>query len=219
MKILVIHATAGAGHRRAAEAIYGGFKSSTNLDVTLVDSLDYTNRFYKKFYSKTYTLLISKTPWLWAFVFHLIDIPWLLPLVRLARRIQNSLNAQPLSRFLQKENFDYIFSTHFFPNEVAACLKRKGKIRSVVISSITDFDVHSIWLADGIDLYTVASEWTQKKMLRLGVPEDKIVVSGIPTDENFSRPMDILELKTKACSRRQALYSFGGYGVFWDRSH
>ena len=47
MKILVIYATAGAGHRKAAEALYEGLKSLSQDDTLLVDVLDYTNHFYK----------------------------------------------------------------------------------------------------------------------------------------------------------------------------
>ena len=48
MKILIIYATAGAGHFKAAEAIYEGFKKYTNHDVVLVDALDYTNNIFKQ---------------------------------------------------------------------------------------------------------------------------------------------------------------------------
>ena len=50
MKILVIYATAGAGHRKAAEAIYEGLKAHSEFEAVLIDSLDYTNRFYKYLY-------------------------------------------------------------------------------------------------------------------------------------------------------------------------
>ena len=48
MKILVIHATAGAGHKKAAEAIFHGLQAKGGHDVRLVDALDYTNPYFKK---------------------------------------------------------------------------------------------------------------------------------------------------------------------------
>ncbi|MEI7998922.1 MAG: galactosyldiacylglycerol synthase, partial [Candidatus Omnitrophota bacterium] len=65
MKILVIHATAGAGHKKAAEAIYNGLLRHTTHSVRLVDSLDYTNLFFKEMYPKGYVFLVTKFPWLW----------------------------------------------------------------------------------------------------------------------------------------------------------
>jgi processive 1,2-diacylglycerol beta-glucosyltransferase len=219
MKVLVIYATAGAGHRKAAEAVYNGLKEMTNHRdplVTLVDSLDYTSPFYKTLYSGTYTFLITQVPWLWGIIFVLIDIRWLGWLVNCMRRFQNYLNGRLLVRFLEKEQFDCIISTHFFPNEVAAHLKKSKKISSRIISVITDYDVHTIWLADTIDKYTVATNWTKEKLKSLGVSEDKIAVTGIPTDAKFSKPRDVAGLKQKLGLQPNvftALIATGSFGI------
>jgi processive 1,2-diacylglycerol beta-glucosyltransferase len=195
MKVLVIYATAGAGHKMAAQAVYNGLKGQPGVEAVFVDSLDYTSAYYKYLYSRVYTLLITRAPWAWGFFFWLLDRPVLQPLVRLARRIQNSLQANNLHRYLVEQQFDYIISSHFFPNEVAGFLKRTGKIKSRIICCVTDFDVHRIWLSAGVDFYTVACGSTQKKMAALAVPPEKVIVAGIPTDQKFSRPRDIAQLR------------------------
>ena len=197
MKILVIYATAGAGHRKAAEAVYQGLQSSSPGEAVLVDSLDHTSPVFKQFYSGVYTFLITETPWLWGFFFGLIDIPVLRPLVLFCRRCYNALNAGGLHQYLIAEDFDTIISTHFMANEVAGHLKHTAKIRSAIISVITDFDVHSIWLSPGIDQYTVASDWTKRKLVSLGIGVEKVTVTGIPTHEKFCRPKNISELRAK----------------------
>ena len=196
MKILVIYATAGAGHRKAAEAISRGFVSPEH-QIHYVDALDYTSRFYKYVYIRTYTFLITRVPWLWGWLFSFLDIPALLPAIRTIRRVQNTIHAGPLARFLIQEQFDGIFSTHFFPCEVASCLKRQGRISSRIICTVTDYDVHTIWLSQGVDLYTVASDWTKRKIQLLGVPDSRIAVTGIPTDEKFSQRKDLGPLKAR----------------------
>jgi processive 1,2-diacylglycerol beta-glucosyltransferase len=197
MKILVIHASAGAGHLKAAEALYHGLKALTGHEAVLADALDYTSPFFKGFYKKTYFFLISKIPWVWGFFFAVLDCSWLQPLARPVRRLYNRLNADGLHRFLREQQFDCVFTTHFMPTEVAAALKRKGDIRSRLITVITDFDAHRIWLADGVDKYAVATGWTKDKMKRLGVPEEDVLVSGIPTAEKFSSSMDAAALKSQ----------------------
>jgi processive 1,2-diacylglycerol beta-glucosyltransferase len=217
MKILVVYATAGAGHRKAAEAIAHGFKSANSPhEVILTDSLDHTNPFFKKSYPTAYTLLITWVPALWGFFFGLLDIPALRPLVAVVRRIYNGLNAGGFQRYLVKENFDCIISTHFLGTEVSAALKRAGKITSRIITVVTDFDVHSIWLAKGVDHYTVASEWTEKKIMSLGVPKEKVSVTGIPTHENFSKPKNATELRAKMglkTDRFTVLLATGSFGI------
>ena len=215
MKILVIYATAGAGHRKAAEAISRGFVSPDH-QVHYVDALDYTSRLYKHVYTRTYTFLISRVPWVWGVLFSFLDIPAFLPLVRKLRRIQNTIHAGPLARFLVQEQFDCIFSTHFFPCEVASYLKRHGKISSRIICTVTDYDVHTIWISRGVDRYTVATEWTKRKMRLLGVPEELIAVTGIPTDEKFSRRKDPEALKKRLGLQpgvMTALIATGSFGI------
>jgi len=216
MKILVIHASAGAGHLKAAESLTNGLKKSTEHDVILVDALDYSSPFFKKLYTGTYFFLISKVPWLWGFFFWLLDIVWFQPTIRCVRRIYNTVNVGRLHRFLQEEQFDTIFMTHFMPTEIAAALKRSRRISSQLITSITDFDVHRIWLADGIDHYCVASDWTKKKMVKLGVAQDHVLVSGVPTDEKFSTPVDIGTLKEKLGLHENiftVLVATGSFGI------
>ncbi len=216
MKILIVHATAGAGHKRAAEALYQGFKEKTGDQVFIVDVLDCTNPFYKKSYQNVYTFLITKLSWAWGFFFALADLPFLRPVVRVLRRFVNHLNAKPFEQFLKNEQFDFIFSAHFFSNEVAAFMKRQGAIQSKIISVVTDFDVHSMWLAEGIDCYAAASDFTAKKLVSLGIEENKILVSGIPTDKKFTLPYNRDDLQNKFQLKKNLftiLVATGSFGI------
>lgn len=197
MKILVAYATAGAGHKKAAEALYKGLCAMDEHEAFFMDALEYTTGVYRYSYSSTYTFLVSYLPWLWGAFFWLLDRPWMFSVMTLVRRVHNTIHAQKLVRFLQQEQFDYIFSTHFLPNEVSTHLKRKGKIKSRIICCVTDFDVHRIWLSLGIDQYCVASDWTKNKLASLGIEEQKIFITGIPTDLKFSQHEDIAALKEK----------------------
>ena len=169
MKILIIHATAGAGHSKAAEAIFNGIKKHTTHDVRCLDILDYTSPFYKNFYPKIYALLISRFSWAWGFFFWVADLPCLLPLVQRVRRLFNGQSAKAFHQFLEQENADYIFTTHFFSNEVASALKEQKKITSKLVCVVTDYDVHSIWLAKNVDYYAVACDYTKDKIGRAHV--------------------------------------------------
>jgi processive 1,2-diacylglycerol beta-glucosyltransferase len=197
MKILVVHATAGAGHKKAAEAIYHGIQAKTSLDVRLVDALDYTNPVFKYTYPNFYTFLVSHMSWLWGALFAVLDWPILQPLLGLARRLYNGLNAGRLQTFLKTEQFDYIICTQFLSGEVSAHLKRTKQIRSTIICVVTDFDVHRIWVRRGIDIYTGACEHTREKLIALGVATGRAFVTGIPTDPKF------LKDHGKAYLRRQ----------------
>ncbi len=216
MKILITHASAGAGHLKAAEAIYEGLKSNAIHNVILVDALDLTSPLFKKLYRESYSFLVTKIPIVWKFAFFLLDIPLLQPLVRGFRRIYNAINARGLAKYMVDEQFDCIVSTHFMPTEVSCALKRKGKIRARIVTCVTDFDVHRIWIADGVDMYTVASDWTKGKMKSLGVEEKQVFATGIPTNEKFSALKDIASLKKTFSLHEDAftvLIATGSFGI------
>ncbi len=197
MKILVIHATAGAGHKKAAEAIFHGLEAQGGLDVRLVDALDYTNPFFKKTYPLFYVFLVTRLPWIWGLFFALLDIPWMQPLVHRCRRLYNGFNAQALQKFLIQEQFDGVITTHFLSAEVCAYLKRFGAIKSKIICVVTDFDAHRIWVNKGVDIYTAACEYTKNKLIALGVSPEVIFTTGIPTDAKFALEPDKFALKKK----------------------
>jgi processive 1,2-diacylglycerol beta-glucosyltransferase len=216
MKVLVMYATAGAGHRMAAEALYEGLKEMAGTHAVLSDALDHTSRFYKYFYSMSYSWVVTHWPWLWGMVFRILDYPAILPMVRLFRRWHNAFHGYRLHRYLIREAFDVILTTHFLPGEVAGFLKHQGKIKATVICCITDFDVHSIWLSSGIDRYTVACEWTAKKLMALGIDSIQMAVTGIPIRSRFSQAKDIPALKTRLGLNQEVfsvLIATGSFGI------
>ena len=59
MKVLIVYAKAGAGHRRAAEAVLAAFKRrGEDKDVVLIDCLDYTTPWFKRLYPQIYIFLV-----------------------------------------------------------------------------------------------------------------------------------------------------------------
>ena len=182
----------------------------------LIDALDYTSFLYKALYQKSYALMVTKCPAVWGFFFNLADLKILRGFVKVFRRCFNGLNTRRFLRYLKNGNFDYVISTHFFPNEVLAYLKREKIISSRIICVITDFGVHTIWVEEAIDCYAVACEITQKMLMKLGVPEEKIVVTGIPTDEKFSQKRDKGPLRKKLGLREDlftVLVATGSFGL------
>ncbi|MEW6008940.1 MAG: glycosyltransferase [Candidatus Omnitrophota bacterium] len=185
MKVLIVYASAGSGHRRAAEAIYENLDIGLKNDSCLVDILDFTPSFFKLIYSGGYTFLIRQLPSLWSFFCWLTDRRILWPIFSLTRRILNICLAGRFVFFLKENNPRVIVTTHFKPNEILSNLKRKGQLDSYIISVITDYEVHSFWIQKGLDAHIVAIDSAKNDLIKRGIEESKIHVFGIPVPKGF----------------------------------
>lgn len=198
MKIIIAYASAGGGHLKAAQAIYNYFKEKDpNLDIKLIDTLDYTTAFFQRSYIKGYNFLANQATWAWGIGFYLTNFAPLRQLVNWLHFFINKTNCAKLMDFLVSENPDAVISTHFLSPQIASYLKKRNKISSALMTVITDFGVHQFWLAEMTDTYFVASDSTRRILLKYGVAQQKIKVSGIPVDKKFSRQQDRKELFRK----------------------
>lgn len=187
VKIVVVYATAGAGHLKAAEAIYGCLKERySQIDVKLVDIIDKATCFYKLDYSLGYNFLIRHAKFIWSICFWFTQFRLFRIFTRPIAKALNYLNTKQFARFLAAENPDFVISTHFLASEISAALKKSKKIQSKLITVITDFGVHSFWLSKGTDYYVVASTFTADLLKKEGISAEKIKVFGIPVDAKFT---------------------------------
>ena len=215
-KILLLSASAGAGHVRAAEALEQAFKQrkdSENFEVHHFDVLNYTNKLFRHLYSKAYIDLVNKMPEVPGWVYDKLDKPWKNERRRLAL---DKLNTRPFVKLLREYQPDLIVCTHFLPAEIVSWLKAKERLASRQVIVITDFDVHAMSLVHHYERYFVALEEARVYLEVLGIPAEKITVSGIPIDPVFAVKKDKQEMRAKhglEPDRTTILLSAGGFGV------
>ncbi len=217
MKVIIVYASAGAGHKTAAEAIYNYLKEyRRDIQAELVDILDKSDNFFKASYRWGYFVLINYAPALWALSFWITYCRFLRPLTRALASFLNSLNTYEFAKFLADENPDCIISTHFLSSEISARLKKKQKISSKVITAITDFGVHPFWLAAGTDLYIAASDFTKEILIKEGIEDKAIKVLGIPVNTKFLQVFDKPKLQDRFNLDRNKftiLVAIGSFGL------
>src|SRR5689334_24526064 len=215
-KVLLLSASAGAGHVRAAEAIEKAFKvvdGGEHREVQHVDVLNYTNKLFRHLYSKAYIDLVNKMPEVPGWVYDKLDKPWKNERRRLAL---DKLNTRPFVKLLRQYQPDLIVCTHFLPAEIVSWLKAKERLASRQVIIVTDFDVHAMWLVHHYEHYFLAIDETRVYLEVLGIPPEKITVSGIPIDPVFGIRKDKHEMQAKhglAHDRTTILLSAGGFGV------
>ncbi len=213
-RVLILSASAGAGHLRAAQAIERALAETGGAkEVRNVDTLYYTNPMFRNLYSKAYIEMVNKSPELLGWLYDHLDKPWKHERRRLAFE---KLNTRPFVKLLESYRPDVAICTHPLPAEIISWLRSKEKIETRQAIVVTDFDMHAMWLCRHYERYFVAIEETRVHLESLGVPAAKITVSGIPIDPAFARPKDKLEMRLKYGLRPDLttiLVSAGGFGV------
>jgi processive 1,2-diacylglycerol beta-glucosyltransferase len=217
-RVLLLSASSGAGHTRAAQAIEKAFqevndKSALGLEVRHVDTLQFTNRVFRHLYSKAYIDVVNKMPEITGWFYDKLDKPWKNERRRLAL---DKLNTRSFIKLLREYQPDMIICTHFLPAEIVSWLKAKERIASRQAIIVTDFDVHAMWLCHHYEHYFVAIDEARAYLEALSIPGNKITVSGIPIDPVFAHAKDKREMRRKhelAPDRTTILLSAGGFGV------
>ncbi|HEX4086085.1 MAG TPA: glycosyltransferase [Chthoniobacteraceae bacterium] len=192
-RVLIFSASAGTGHVKAAEALAKTFASDPRVEtVEHQDALRYTNKLFRDFYSKLYVQLIRSAPEVLGWVYKSSDEPWKTDQLRLRL---DRLSSLPLVRFIRKFRPDITVCTHFMPVGIISHLIARGDLDAHLSIVVTDLDMHAMWLSRVFHRYFVAIEETKVHLDVLGLPPERVTVSGIPVDPSFSLPVDRQEVR------------------------
>src|ERR1700738_327446 len=212
-RVLLLSASSGAGHLRAAQALEKALAARGDCIVEHIDAMKYASKLFQSLYHKTYISLAKRAPDILGLLYNRTDQPWNHPRPRLA---MDRLNVQPMIRMLERVQPDLCVATHFLPGEILAWLIAKKKLRARNAIVVTDYDVHALWLCRTVDRYYLAMQESLEYLANIGVPREKLHVTGIPIDPLFEKPIRNADARKKlglAATESILLLSAGGYGV------
>ena len=212
-RVLLLSATSGAGHVRAAQALEKAFLARGDCTVEHIDALRYVSKLFQRVYDKAYISMVRRAPELMGLLYERTDQPWHTLRPRLAL---DRLNTGPMISLLKRVQPDLCVATHFLPAEIIAWLIAKKKLLAHNAIVVTDYDVHAMWLCRTVDRYYVAIEEAAQYLSHIGVPREKICVKGIPIDPLFAATLPRAEARKHLALDAEAtvvLISAGGYGL------
>jgi processive 1,2-diacylglycerol beta-glucosyltransferase len=216
MRVMIATATAGGGHLAAAAALAEAWRVCCPKDtVQQVDILSFFPALQRKIHSEGYVTLADHAPEVWGMVFKETDKPEVARRLTRIRRFFPSTSRSRFKRYILAYNPDVVLCTHYLPLEALGLLcqeprrqrRRKPTANGVsgmaghpgrpfVVSVVTDFEAHALWMDECVDLYCVAAESTGARLVSRGANAEAVVVTGIPISSRFSQAVD-----TKAVRR------------------
>jgi processive 1,2-diacylglycerol beta-glucosyltransferase len=175
-KILILYAPCGAGHEKAAKAIYEYFKEQGLKDVVLKDILDFAPAWYRKTYRDGYYLLTRRFTGLWHTLYKRTEKSVKETIFKKVWRKAEKRWFSRFYRYLAETKPSVVLSAHFLPIALLEGVKRDFKLDIVV----TDYYAHRLWVSPMVDNYFVASEMVKTLLVTKGIPAERILVTGIP---------------------------------------
>lgn len=190
-KILILSVSAGAGHARAAEAIRAhAALHDAGSTVIHLDVMDYATAGFRKIYTDFYIKLVNKAPTLWGYLYNFTNEAKRDSSIEQLRRCLERWNAKALLREIDKFQADAIICTHFLPAEMLSRLIARQELACPVWVQVTDFDLHRMWVQEGMTGYFAANEEVAFRMRAQGIAAERIHVTGIPIMPAFAKPLD-----------------------------
>lgn len=216
-RVLVLSVSAGSGHVRAAEALVAhGWAEFPQLTLQHIDVMSKVPALFRKIYCDLYLKLASGLPEAWGWLYRATDRPAAYSLSeRLRRHVQKLCTGRMFDAIAEFEP-DAIICTHFLPAEILGAARINGRLRCPLWVQVTDFDLHHLWVHDGVSGYAVANDELAYRLECLGVPRARMLVNGIPTMPGFASPPDRAAAAAALgldASRLTVLMMGGGAGV------
>lgn len=205
-KVLIMSASTGGGHNRAARAIKEELENKTinneSIECEIIDSLKLVNNTMDKVISRGYEKSAIYTPKAYGSVYRLSESS-LVSKNEFKDNFLTSLMAKKFRKLLKKSRPDLIIGTHPFPMIALSTLKKSTSDTSSLnlsdafhkhykdisvppmISVLTDYTTHSTWIQNEIDYYIVGHEYVKELLVFEGVNPNKVKAFGIPVEKSF----------------------------------
>lgn len=197
-KILITYATYGSGHKTVANYIYEYLKKYSNYEIKMIDLMDYENLIgyiSKKAFEQNFKHITSSI--IFSIIYELFDFKTTtMPYKSITKSIFKN---KKLKEAIISYNPDLLISTHFFGNIVVGMLNKKNLTNTKIISIVTDYKSHEMWLKDSssVDAFVVSNDIVKNELINQKIDSKKIYSYGIPISEKFTNIENFEYIKNK----------------------
>ena len=197
-RILLVHASVGSGHKRAAQAIREALEERYASEPVVIETVDVVNTmqwFLKAVYKDGFMTLVTKD-WGAAFIGLMFDKSnGAAPGITVGSNgfLQTLTEEMFMLSFAETVlNFkpDVIVNTHFLPTKVLSHMRTTiSSFEIPHLTVVTDYDVHAFWAVNPCERFFVARDECRHALESFGVPARRITITGMPVVRAFSHQL------------------------------
>lgn len=194
LRLLILSCNTGEGHNSAARALKGYFETQ-NISCEIKDSLAFWAPEKSKIISKGHVFIYRKMP-------KLFGISYRFEENHPPKEGDESLiydlvirGCDSLYEYLTENTYDAIICTHVFSAMMITELKKRRKCSVKSYFVATDYTCSPGVSQTALDKYFIPHKKLIKEFCENGIPESKLVPSGIPVRMDFYKRTDPKEAK------------------------
>jgi UDP-N-acetylglucosamine:LPS N-acetylglucosamine transferase len=166
-----------SGHHQVADALIAALTAQDSETVCeKADILHYSSRFLESLAASCYIRWIRYAPQTYSWLYHRSVYQKQVNFSKL----YETLFLKCMLRLINEKRPDLVICTHALPSFLMSRLKQSGLTDVPVINAYTDFFINGIWGLQWIDYHFVPHPQAGSWLVRQGVDESRIFVTGIP---------------------------------------
>ena len=185
---LIIAASIGSGHIKAAEAVSDELRIKyPDASIEIVDFTEWKISWATAFMKACYLFMLKFIPNLYELMYRFtggkaggLSVQSLI----------SAITSADIASLVKKYRPDAIVCTHPFPAGAASWRKEKHPEEFLFSTVITDYSVHQMWIYTNAECYFVAREAMKTDLISAGLPAGNVWVTGIPVKASFHQHED-----------------------------
>ncbi|WP_158598385.1 MGDG synthase family glycosyltransferase [Falsibacillus albus] len=215
-KILIFSSDYGEGHKQAAHALNQETKVfSEPSQIQVMDFMQLVHPVMNPLFRTMFLKSISKFPSLYGFLYTKTSN------LQLSHDMAkwSLFYARKVINYIDQFKPDVIVSTFPFASGCLSGLKSKGFVKAPIVTVITDFAHHRVWIHPYTDQYLVGAKSVADYLMNCGVDESKISITGIPIrkEEHLPGSKPFLKKRFELDPHKPVvLVMAGAYGLFGE---
>lgn len=192
-KILILSCGTGGGHNSAALAIQENLKEK-GIQADFIEYLSIINPKIKNRINKIYIKSTKRNGKVFKIAYHLGEMyqktKWKSPVYGL-----NSLNKEKLYKYIIKNEYNYIVTTHLFAAEALTSIKKEHPIHFIAVA--TDYVSIPFWEETNPDYFIIPNKELEQDFINRGIDKNKLLPLGIPVAKAYTQKYEKDECKDK----------------------
>lgn len=193
IKILILSCGTGGGHNSAALAVQENFRDK-GIKADFIEYLDIINKRVKNSVNKLYINSTKMNGKIFKKVYRLGELYRKTNLKSPVYAL-NRLNKKKLYKYIQKNGYTYIVTTHLFAAQALTAIKKDYEVHFAQIA--TDYVCIPFWEETNPDYFIIPSEDLIKDFTSKGIKGEKLLPYGIPVSKAYTEEGNKDEIKEK----------------------